>query len=98
VTVYLIDSGIRTTHREFAPQRAVVGADFVGDGRAGADCHGHGTQVAGVVGGAMYGVAPGVQLVALRRVADCRGTVRDAALLAALAWVADSSTCTSPRW
>jgi subtilisin family serine protease len=95
VTVYLIDSGIRRTHREFAPARATVGGDFVGDGGDGADCHGHGTHVAGVVGGNTYGVAPGARLVALR-VADCRGTVSDAALLAALAWAADSQRVRRP--
>ena len=95
VTVYLIDSGIRRTHREFAPARATVGGDFVGDGGAGADCHGHGTHVAGVVGGSSYGVAPRARVVALR-VADCRGTVPDAALLAALAWAADSHRVRKP--
>jgi len=35
VTVYLVDSGIRPTHREFAPARAGMGGDFVGGGRAG---------------------------------------------------------------
>jgi subtilisin family serine protease len=95
VSVYLIDSGIRRTHREFAAGRATVGGDFVGDGAAGADCHGHGTHVAGVVGGNTYGVAPGTRLVALR-VANCRGTVPDAALLAALAWAADSHRVRKP--
>lgn len=87
VTVYLIDSGIRLAHREFAAGRASVGGDFVGDGRGGRDCNGHGTHAAGVVGGATYGLAPGVRLVALR-VADCSGRVDDAALFAALEWVA----------
>jgi len=95
VTVYLVDSGIRPTHREFAPARAGMGGDFVGDGRAGEDCHGHGTHVAGIVGGNVYGVAPGVRLIALR-VADCRGAMRDAALLAALDRVADSHRVRKP--
>ena len=95
VTVYLVDSGIHQGHQEFAGGRASVGGDFVGAGRGGQDCNGHGTHVAGLVGGATYGVAPGVRLVALR-VADCRGRVDDAALLAALAWVADPARVRRP--
>ncbi len=71
VHVYVIDSGIRMTHVEFGG-RAALGYDFVGDGQNGVDCFGHGTHVAGTVGGATYGVAKGVQLRAVR-VLDCSG-------------------------
>ena len=50
-----------------------VGVDEIGDGQNGQDCAGHGTHVAGTVGGATYGVAKNVQLVAVR-VLDCSGS------------------------
>jgi subtilisin family serine protease len=50
VHVYIIDTGIRTTHNEFGG-RAVKNFDSIGDGQAGNDCNGHGTHVAGTVGG-----------------------------------------------
>jgi subtilisin family serine protease len=95
VTVYLVDSGIRLAHREFAAGQASVARDFVGDGRGGRDCNGHGTHAAGIVGGVRYGVAPGVRLVALR-IADCRGRIGDDALFAALEWLADSGHVRRP--
>ena len=70
--VYIIDSGIRTTHDEFGG-RASVAFDNVGDSQNGEDCFGHGTQVAGVVGGATYGVAKGAELHAVR-VFSCTNT------------------------
>jgi hypothetical protein len=70
--VYLIDSGIRTTHQEWGA-RASVAFDNVGDNQNGEDCYGHGTQVAGVVGGQTYGVAKGAALHAVR-VFSCSNT------------------------
>ena len=54
VTAYVIDTGISPATREFGG-RASVGTDTVGDGRNGIDCNGHGTHVAGTIGGATYG-------------------------------------------
>lgn len=85
VTVYIIDTGVRTTHAEFGG-RASVGTDVVGDGRNGQDCHGHGTHVAGTVGGATYGVAKDVALVAVR-VLDCNGSGTFSQVIAGIDWV-----------
>lgn len=86
VRVYVIDSGILTSHNEFGG-RAVVGTDFVGDGQNGQDCFGHGTHVSGTIGGATYGVAKGVQLVAVR-VFNCAGDgIPSSTTIAAVDWV-----------
>ena len=85
VTVYIIDTGIRTTHNEFGG-RASVGTDVINDGQNGNDCHGHGTHVAGTVGGAEYGIARATSLVAVR-VLNCAGSGSNAGVVAGVDWV-----------
>ena len=85
VTVYILDSGIRITHQDFGG-RASYGPDFVSNATSD-DCNGHGTHTAGTVGGATYGVAKGVSLVAVR-VLGCDGKGTASAAIAALDWVA----------
>jgi subtilisin family serine protease len=85
VHAYIIDTGIRITHRDFGG-RASVGTDTVGDGRNGIDCNGHGTHVSGTVGGATFGVAKGVSLVAVR-VLDCGGSGTNSGVIAGVDWV-----------
>lgn len=85
VTAYIIDTGIETSHWEFGG-RASVGADYVGDGYNGQDCNGHGTHVAGTVGGANYGVAKSVGLVSVR-VFGCSGGADWSTIIAAMDWV-----------
>jgi aqualysin 1 len=85
VHAYIIDTGIRRTHTQFAG-RAVIGYDSVGDGQNTNDCNGHGTHVAGTVGGSTYGVAKGVTLHAVR-VLDCSGNGTDATVIAGVDWV-----------
>src|SRR6266496_359056 len=71
VTAYVIDTGIRVTHQTFGG-RAVWGTNTTGDGN-NTDCNGHGTHVAGTIGGSQYGVAKGIHLVAVK-VLDCSGS------------------------
>jgi uncharacterized repeat protein (TIGR01451 family) len=85
VHAYIIDSGIRTTHTEFGT-RASVSFDNVGDGQNGQDCFGHGTQLAGIVGGSTYGVAKGVQLHAVR-VFSCGNTTSLTKVIGGIDWV-----------
>jgi len=85
VHVYVIDSGIRLTHSEFGG-RAVPGFTAVQDGNGSGDCHGHGTHVAGTIGGATYGVAKGVTLHSVR-VTDCVGSGSVSNLIAGIDWV-----------
>src|SRR5690606_35107487 len=65
VHAYVIDTGIRASHDEFAG-RVGNGATAIQDGRGSDDCNGHGTHVAGTIGGTTYGVAKGVTLHAVR--------------------------------
>jgi len=84
VTAYIIDTGIRFSHAEFGG-RAVSGFDAVNGGSAD-DCNGHGTHVAGTVGGATYGVAKQVSLVAVR-VLGCLGAGTNAKVITGIDWV-----------
>ncbi|MFC9297764.1 S8 family peptidase [Streptomyces sp. NPDC057011] len=83
VTAYVIDTGIRTTHADFG-NRARVGFDAFGGN--GQDCNGHGTHVAGTVGGTTYGVAKGASLVSVR-VLNCSGSGTTAGVIAGVDWV-----------
>jgi len=85
VRAYIIDTGILTSHTQFGG-RASVGVDEVGDGHNGIDCNGHGTHVAGTVGGSTYGVAKGVTLIAVR-VLDCTGSGTNTGVIAGMDWV-----------
>jgi subtilisin family serine protease len=85
VTAYIIDTGIRFTHSEFGG-RAASGYDAV-DGGTADDCNGHGTHVAGTVGGATYGIAKAVTLVAVR-VLNCSGSGTWSGVIGGIDWVA----------
>jgi subtilisin family serine protease len=90
VNVYVIDTGIRRTHTQFGG-RAFVGFDSVGDGHNTSDCNGHGTHVAGIVGGSTYGVAKGVRLFAVR-VLNCSGSGSTSGVIAGVDWVTSNHT------
>lgn len=85
VTAYIVDTGIRLSHSDFGG-RAVTGYDAVTPGGSASDCNGHGTHVAGTVGGASYGVAKAVRLVAVR-VLDCAGSGATSGVIAGVDWV-----------
>ncbi|GAB1643284.1 S8 family serine peptidase [Krasilnikovia sp. MM14-A1259] len=85
VTAYVLDTGIRTSHEQFGG-RARYGWDFVDDDPVADDCNGHGTHVAGTIGGATYGVADDVQLVGVR-VLGCDGSGSYASIIAGVDWV-----------
>ncbi len=85
VRAYVIDTGIRTTHAQFGG-RASGGFSAIADGNGTSDCNGHGTHVAGTIGGTTYGVAKGVSLVAVR-VLDCAGSGSNSGVISGVNWV-----------
>ncbi|MBA3343190.1 MAG: S8 family peptidase [Gemmatimonadaceae bacterium] len=98
VATYIIDTGIRYSHSEFEgrasrgfdafatdPTDPLLGYDGSGD------CDGHGTHVAGTVGGKTWGVAKQVTLVGVR-VLNCAGYGSDADVIAGMDWVAKNAT------
>lgn len=88
VNVYVIDSGIRSTHTEFGG-RVEPGVSYVDDGNGTQDCTGHGTHVAGIIGGRTMGVAPNVSLVPVR-VINCSGIANVSTVVAGIDWVANN--------
>ncbi|MGB3439099.1 MAG: S8 family serine peptidase [Actinophytocola sp.] len=89
VTAYVIDTGIRTTHQDFGG-RATWGTNTTGDGN-NTDCNGHGTHVAGTIGGTAHGLAKAVRLVAVK-VLDCAGSGSFAGVAAGIDWVTSNHT------
>ncbi|SDP81320.1 Serine protease, subtilisin family [Streptomyces sp. cf386] len=85
VTVYVIDTGIRISHKDFGG-RASHGWDFVGDDKAAGDGNGHGTHVAGTIAGGKYGVAKNAKVVSVR-VLDNAGAGTTADVIAGIDWV-----------
>jgi subtilisin family serine protease len=83
VRVYVIDTGIRTTHAQFGGRASNVYDAF---GGSGADCNGHGTHVSGTVGGSTYGVAKSAMLRGVR-VLDCNGSGSTSGVIAGVDWV-----------
>lgn len=91
IDVYVVDTGISPTHQDFEG-RVVGGANFTSSNiNDWDDCNGHGTHVAGTVGGATYGVASGVDLYAIRTL-GCTGSGTTAGIIDGLDWVASNST------
>lgn len=84
VKVYVIDTGILPTHNEFSG-RMLTGYSPISGGST-VDCNGHGTHVAGTIGGSTYGVAKGVSLVPVR-VLDCFGSGFISDVVSGVNWV-----------
>ena len=87
VHAYVIDTGIRASHSQFGGRANGNGFTSIADGNGTNDCNGHGTHVAGTVGGSTYGVAKGVTLHPVR-VLDCAGNGTDSTVIQGVDWVA----------
>ena len=94
VTAYIIDTGVLSTHTEFGG-RVLSGFSSVSDSNGTQDCNGHGTHVAGTVGGSNYGVAPGVAIVPVR-VLDCSGSGSTSGVIAGIDWVIANHAAGTP--
>lgn len=90
VDVYVLDTGIRLDHTEFEG-RAVTGIDIITSGGTATDGNGHGTHVAGTIGGKIYGVAKAVRLYAVR-VLDNSGSGTISGIVAGVDWVTSHHT------
>ncbi|EPJ9957902.1 S8 family peptidase [Acinetobacter baumannii] len=84
-TAYIVDTGILSSHQEFSG-RVLSGYTAISDGNGTTDCNGHGTHVAGTVGGTTYGVAKSVNLVPIR-ILGCDGSGASSNVIAGLDWI-----------
>ncbi|MBM7773911.1 subtilisin family serine protease [Actinokineospora baliensis] len=83
VTVYVIDTGVRTSHSTFEG-RARWGTNTIDTNNT--DCHGHGTHVGGIIGGREYGVAKAAEVVAVKAL-NCAGSGSNSAVISGIEWV-----------
>jgi subtilisin family serine protease len=83
---YVVDTGIDATNVDFE-SRVAAGFTAVLDGKGSADCNGHGTHVAGIIGGKTYGVAKKTNLIPVR-VLDCAGSGSYSSVISGLDWIA----------
>ncbi|GAB2974904.1 S8 family peptidase [Amycolatopsis acidiphila] len=90
VTAYVIDTGVRATHETFGG-RVSGGYDFIDNDTDPTDENGHGTHVAGTIGGSEYGVAKGVKIVPVR-VLDADGSGTTEQVVAGINWVAEHAS------
>jgi subtilisin family serine protease len=91
--IAVLDTGLRTTHRDFAGRVAAqrnFTPDHGGDPDDASDGHGHGTSVAGIIcaGGVHFGMAPAARIVPLK-VLDNEGGGSFESVAAALQWILD---------
>jgi serine protease len=88
VHAYIIDTGVLLAHSQFSG-RMGNGFDAVTSGGNANDCNGHGTHVAGTVGGSTYGVAKGVTIHPVR-VLGCNGSGTNSGVISGMDWVANN--------
>lgn len=84
-TAYIVDTGILSSHQQFSG-RVLSGYTAISDGNGTTDCNGHGTHVAGTIGGSTYGVAKNVNLVPIR-ILGCDGSGASSNVIAGLDWI-----------
>jgi len=94
VTAYIVDTGVLGSHGEFSG-RMGSGYSAINDGRGTTDCNGHGTHVAGTVGGTTYGVAKQVTIRPVR-VLDCQGSGTNSGVIAGVDWVTSNHSAGAP--
>ncbi|KAF9422640.1 hypothetical protein BGZ94_008523 [Podila epigama] len=88
ITAYIVDTGVFINHTDFGG-RATWGANFI-EGSKDTDENGHGTHVAGTIGGTLYGVAKNVTLVGVK-VLDAQGSGSTSSVIGGMDWVAKNA-------
>ncbi|KAI7182703.1 hypothetical protein KC315_g14566 [Hortaea werneckii] len=87
---YVVDTGINTQHQDFNKGRAILGASFPSS-QVNSDGNGHGTHVAGTIGGTTYGVAKNSTLIAVKVLSDSgSGYLSD--VIAGIEWAVNNAT------
>lgn len=84
IDVYVLDTGVESSHQEFPNEQARWGANFVDT--VNSDCHGHGTHVASTVAGVNVGVAKGAKIIGVK-VLGCNGSGSYSGIIQAISWV-----------
>jgi subtilisin family serine protease len=84
VDAYIFDTGVRSDHVEFGG-RVLAGFSAIATEPTPEDGNGHGTHVAGTVGGTVYGVAKGVDIIPVKVLA-ANGSGTNAGVIAGLDW------------
>ena len=87
VTAYIIDTGVRPSHNQFGGRAQSV---YNAVGGSNDDCNGHGTHVAGTVGGSVHGVAKGVRIRGVK-VLNCSGSGSSSGIVAGINWVRNNA-------
>ncbi|XP_033633313.1 aqualysin-1-like [Asterias rubens] len=87
VSIYIIDTGVRTTHEEFEDRAKFVYDAVEGAVGNGTDCRGHGTHCAGTAAGLVYGVAKKASVYGVR-VLGCQGSGSWSSVINGMDWVA----------
>lgn len=87
IDMYIVDTGVLTSHPEFSENNAIWGANFANDG-IDQDCHGHGTHVASLAVGKTYGSGKRANLIAVK-VLGCDGSGSFSGIVKAIEWIND---------
>lgn len=94
VTVYIVDTGINSSHVEFTG-RTAPGFSSIGSSTDTLDCNGHGTHVAALAAGSVFGAAKGATVVPVR-VLDCNGSGTLLGVLQGIDWIAANTLVGQP--
>jgi fibronectin type 3 domain-containing protein len=90
VTAWVVDSGLQPGHSELTG-RVLTGKNMIDLSTDTADCNGHGTKMAGVLGGSSTGVAKGVKIVPIK-VGRCGPNPQTGHIVSGIDWVTNHAT------
>ncbi len=94
VRIYVVDTGVMASNPDF-DGRILPGFDALGQNLQGADCHGHGTHVAGTAAGTKFGIAKAATIVPVR-VLDCNGYGYSSSIISGFDWILANNPAGTP--